>query len=69
MPSVRECVSETHTNLVCPAGLGVSYGIGSTLKKTERKLSSLKLHYMTDWDLTSSFSVTELITKDYLVIN
>lgn len=38
MPSVLECVSETQTNRVWPAGFGVSYGIGSTLKQTHKDL-------------------------------
>lgn len=47
MPSVLECVSETQTNRVWPAGFGVSYGIGSTLKQTQRSRNSYKVKTLT----------------------
>lgn len=47
MPSVLECVSETQTKRVWPAGFGVSYGIGSTLKQTQRSRNSHKVKTLT----------------------
>lgn len=47
MPSVLECVSETQTNRVWPADFGVSYGIGSTLKQTQRSRNSYKVKTLT----------------------
>lgn len=47
MPSVLECVSEMQTNRVWPAGFGVSYGIGSTLKQIQRSRNSYKVKSLT----------------------